>query len=280
MKNKVFITILMVCSLASVAVYGAWAQDEGVLGVKPGDNFTYSFEAFWSSTDQNQIVPQEFSNLNQTLSIHFNITDTSSITAYVNVTKLNRDGTQVADIGFINVVSGRGLEAQLFIIQANLTAGDKAYPDSDPAAVMSGASAESFTISDTTTLTYLGVSREVNHYHESKTDSDGTVIRDAYFDKTTGVLLELTISHSFVATPDETDSEHWKITQFNSAVGPSDGTDGTNSTGSLPDWVLYAVIVVVVVIIAALLAMLMLRGHKKPDVQEPEPLPAETQPPS
>jgi hypothetical protein len=280
MKNKVFITILMVCSLASVAVYGAWAQDEGVLGVKPGDNFTYSFEAFWSSTDPNQIVPQEFSNLNQTLSIHFNITDTSSTTAYVNVTKLNRDGTQVADIGFINVVSGRGLEAQLFIIQANLTAGDKAYPDSDPAAVTSGASAESFTISDTTTLTYLGVLREVNHYHESKTDSDGTVIRDAYFDKTTGVLLELTISHSFVATPDETDSEHWKITQFNSAVGPSDGTDGTNSTGSLPDWVLYAVIVVVVVIIAALLALLMLRGRKKPDVQEPEQLPAETQPPS
>jgi hypothetical protein len=280
MKNKVFIAILMVCALASVAVYGAWAQDEGVLGVKPGDNFTYSFEAFWSSTNPNQIVPQEFSNLNKTLSIHFNITDTSSNTAYVNVTRLNRDGTQAADIGFINVVSGRGLEAQLFIIRANLTAGDKAYPDSDPAAVTAGASAESFTISDTTTLTYLGVSREVNHYHESKTDSDGTVIRDAYFDRTTGVLLELTISHSFVATADETDSEHWKITQFNSAVGPSDGTDGTNSAESLPDWVLYVVIVVVAVIIATLVAILMLRRRKKPDVQEPEPFPAETQPPS
>ena len=280
MKNKVFVTILMVCALASVAIYGAWAQEEGVLGVKPGDNFTYSFEAFWSSTNPNQIVPQVFSDLNKTLSIHFNITDTSSFTAYVNVTRLNRDGTQVADIGFINVLTGRGLEAQLFIIQANLTTGDQAYPDSDPAAVTSGASAESFTISDTSTLTYLGVSREVNHYHESKTDSDGTVIRDAYFDKTTGVLLELTISHSFVVTPDETDSEHWKITQFNSAVGPSDGTDGTNSTGSLPEWILYAVIVVVVVFIAALLVMLMLRRRKKPDVQEPEPIPEETQPPS
>ena len=276
MKNKVFITILLVCSIASVAVYGAWAQDEGVLGVKPGDNFTYSFEAFWSSTNPNQIVPQEFSDLNKTLSIHFNITDTSSITAYVEVTRKNLDGTQVANIGFINVLSGRGLEAQLFIIQANLTAGDKAYPDSDPAAVSSGASAESFTISDTTMLTYLGVSREVNHYHETKTDSDGTVIRDAYFDKTTGVLLELTISHLFAATPDETDSEHWKITQFNSAVGPSDGADGTSQTGSLPDWVLYAVVVVVAVIIAALIAMLMLRRRKKPDVQEPEPMPEET----
>jgi flagellar basal body-associated protein FliL len=280
MKIKVFIAILLVCSLVSVEAYGAWAQNEGALGVKPGDNFTYSFVAFWSSTDQSQIVPQEFSNLNKTLSIHFNITDASSITAYVNITKLNRDGTQVLDGGFINVVTGRGVEAQLFIIQANLTAGDKAYPESDPAAVASGASAESFTISDTTTLTYLGVSREVNHYHESKTDSDGSVIRDAYFDKTTGVLLELTISHSFVATPGEEDSEHWKITQFNSAVGPSDGSDGTNSTGSLPDWVLYALIVVIVVIIVALVAMFILRGRKGPDIQEPDPMPAETQPPS
>ena len=280
MKNKVFITILLVCSIASVAVYGAWAQDEGVLGVKPGDNFTYSFEAFWSSTDPSQIVPQEFSNLNQTLSIHFNITDAGSIIAYMNITKLNRDGTQIVDQGFINVITGRGFEAQLFIIQANLTAGDKAYPDSDPAAVTAGASAESFTISDTTTLSYLGTSREVNHYYESKTDTNGTVIRNAYFDRTTGVLLELTISHSFVATPDETDSEHWKITQFNSAVAPSDGTDGTSSTGSLPYWILYAVIVVVVVIIAALVAMLMLRRRKKPDVQEPEPISEETQPPS
>jgi hypothetical protein len=279
MNNKMC-AILMVCALATVTVYGVWAQDESALGVKPGDNFTYSFEAFWSSTDPSQIVPQEFSNLNQTLSIHFNITDAGSIIAYMNITKLNRDGTQIVDQGFINVITGRGLEAQLFIIQANLTAGDKAYPDSDPAAVTAGASAESFTISDTKTLSYLGTSREVNHYYESKTDTNGTVIRNAYFDRTTGVLLELTISHSFVATPDETDSEHWKITQFNSAVAPSDGTDGTSSTGSLPYWILYAVIVVVVVIIAALVAMLMLRRRKKPDVQEPELISEETQPPS
>lgn len=279
MKNNVFIAMLMVCGLVSVAVCGAMAQDESVLGVKAGDNFTYSFEVHWNSTDPNKTVREEFSNLNQTLSIHFNITDVMSIVgmAYVNVTTLNRDGTQIVEPGYINVLSGQGVNAQLFIIQANLTAGDKAYPDSDPAKVTAGVSAESFTISDSTTLTYLGVSREVNHYHESKTDSDGTVIRDAYFDKTTGVLLELTISHSFVVTPDEKDSEHWRITQFNSEVGPS---DGTNSAESLPDWVLYAVIVIVVVIIAVLVAMLMLRGRKKPDVQEPEPLPEETQSPS
>jgi hypothetical protein len=277
MKNKVFIAMLMVWAFTSVTFYGAWAQVESALGVTAGDNFTYSFEAFWSSTDPNQIVPQEFANLNQTLSIHFNITEANPTTAYVHIIKLYRDGTQVVDEGFINVITGRGVEAQLFIIQANLTAGDKAYQNSDPALVTVGASAESFTINDTTTLTYLGFSREVNHYHESETDSDGSVIRDAYFDKTTGVLLELTISHSFVATPDETDSEHWKITQFNSAVAPS---DGTNSTGSLPELGLYAAIMVAVTIIAALVAIVMLRRRKKRDVQEPEPMPEETQPPS
>ena len=275
MKNTVFIAILMACALTSLIVYGALAQDEWVLGVKAGDNFTYSFEAFWSSTDPNPLLPPDFSN--QTLSIHFNVTDATYYAANVNITTLKRDGTHVVEPGVINVVTGRGVNALLFIIQANLTAGEKAYPESDPALVALGLSAESFTINDTTTLSYLGVSREVNHYHGSKTDSDGTVIRDAYFDKTTGILLELTISYSFVVTPGETYSGHWKITQFNSEVGPSDGTDGTNSTGSLPDWIFYAVIVVVAAIIVALLAVIMLRGRKKPDFQEPETLPAEKQ---
>ena len=98
----------------------------------------------------------------------------------------------------------------------------------------------------------------------------------------TGILLEMTISHNFVATSDETDSEHWKITQFNSAETPSDGTDGTDGTGSsstLPDWVFYAVIIAVVVVVAALVAVLMLRRRKKTDVEEPAPSPVEPQPP-
>ena len=136
MKNKVFIAMLLVCALTSAAVYGAWAQAESVLGVKAGDNFTYSFEVFWSSTDPNKVVPQEFSDMNQTLSIHFNVTDVGSTIAYVNITKLTRDGTQAVEQGFIEVSAGRGTDnAQLIIIGANLTAGDKAYPQSDPAAV-------------------------------------------------------------------------------------------------------------------------------------------------
>ena len=280
MKNKVFVAMLMVCALTSAAVCGAWAQAESVLGVKAGDNFTYSFEGFWSSTNPSKIVPQEFSNLNQTLSIHFNVTDVRSTIAYVNITILTRDGNHVDEPGFIEVTSGRGVEAQLFIIGANLTAGDKAYNQSDPAAVSAGAAAESFTITETVTLTYLGTSREVNHYYNSTTDADGTVIRDAYYDRATGVLLEMTISHSLAVNVDETDSEHWKITQFNSAETTPPNGGGTGGTNSF-DWssLIVPAVIVAVFVVVVVVALLVMRRRKKPEVQEPEPLPAEPQPP-
>ena len=78
MKKSIFIGILLACIIASAAIYGAWAQGESLLGVSAGDNFTYSFVVSWSSTDPNVVVPQEFSNMNQTLSIHFNVTDVGS----------------------------------------------------------------------------------------------------------------------------------------------------------------------------------------------------------
>jgi len=291
MKGKIFVAMLLVCALSSVVVFGVYAQ-AGNLGVKTGDNFTYSFVAFWSSTNPSVVVPSLFSDMNKTRSIKINVTDASSATfANLNVSSQMIDGTEISAPGYIDVVSGRGTrEAFLFIIGANLTAGDKAYPLADSVAVKAGAAAESFTITETVTLTYLGIAREVNHYHESKTDENSSVTRDAYYDRTTGILLEMTVSHAFAVTPDETDSEKWKITQFNSAVvpsdGTSDGTDGTGSgfswgwvTGALPEWEWYVVIVAVVVVVAALVAVVTLRRRKKPAAQAPATVPVQPQTP-
>jgi hypothetical protein len=280
MKNKVFVAMLLVCALTSATVYGAWAQAESMLGVKAGDNFTYSFEVFWSSTDPNKLVPQEFSDMNQTLSIHFNVTDVGSTIAYVNITILTRDGNHVDEPGFIEVMSGRWVGAPLFIIGANLTVGDKAYNQSDPAAVSAGVAAESFTITETVTLTYLGTSREVNHYYNSTTDANGTVITDAYYDRATGVLLEMTTSQSLAVNVDETYSKHWKITQFNSAETTPPNGGGTGGTNSF-DWssLIVPAVIVAVFVVVVVVALLVMRRRKKPEVQEPEPLPAEPQPP-
>jgi hypothetical protein len=268
MKVRIFVAAFLVCALSSVVVFGVSAQVGG-LGVEAGDNFTYSFEAFWSSTNPSKVVPAEFSDLNRTRSININVTAVAGVVAYVNITKRMIDGSQVDTPGYISVVTGQGVEAQLFIIGANLTAGGKAYPLAEPPA-----SAESFTITETVTLTYVGAPREVNHYHASTTNADVTITRDAYYDKATGILLEMTISHSFTVSTDETqtDSEHWKIIQLNEAVAPPDGTDGTDGTDStepLPQWILYAVLVVVAVVVAALIAVLILRRRKRPEVQAP-----------
>jgi hypothetical protein len=106
------------------------------------------------------------------------------------------------------------------------------------------------------------------------------VIRDAYYDKATGVLLEMTLSHSFVVNVDETDSEHWKITQFNSAETTPPNGGGTGGTNSF-DWssLLVPAVIVAVFVVVVVVTLLVMRRRKKPEVQEPEPLPAEPQPP-
>jgi hypothetical protein len=274
MKKGILFAMLMICALTSAAIYGTWAQTESLLGIKAGDNFTYYFEVLWSSTDPSLTVPQALVDMNDTFSVHFNVTEVSTTTAFVNITNSMRDGTQTSTPGFINVVDGRGSNALLFIIQANLTAGDQAYSMADSAAVTAGAAAEPFTITETVTKTYLGTIKTTNHYTErinNATTGDYTD-RNAYYDKETGVLLELTLTY-YDATYQEMDSEHWRINQFNSeSSSPSDGTtDGTNgtNTGALPEWLLPVVFVVLVVIIAMLIVAIVLNRRKKPQTEPP-----------
>lgn len=283
MKGKIFIAIFLVFVLSSVVFFGVFAQVAGGLGVKAGDNFTYNFTAFWSSTNPSKVVPSFFSDMNKTRSIHLNVTDAGDTFAYLDISSRMIDGTEDYTPGIINVETGRGTQdAFLFIIGANLTAGDKAYPFADPAAVKAGAAAESFTITETANRIYLGTSREVNRYHASNADENGTVTRDAYYDRATGILLEMTFSHNFAVTSDETDSERWIITQLDSAAAPdgtNDGTNGTDSTGALPDWILFLAIVAVVVVVAVFVALVMLRRRKTPAVQAPPTVPVQTQTP-
>lgn len=270
MNNKILVAILIASTLISAAVCTAWAQTAPVLGVKDGDNFTYSFEVLWSSNNPSVVVPQEFSDMNKTISIHFNVTSAGGTMANLNITRMMRDGTQTSTQGYVEVVRGSGVEAQLFIIGANLTAGDKAYPEPDPAAVAAGAAAESFTITETLNKTYLGTSRPVNRYTERVTNSTtgDYVDRNAYYDQATGVLLEMTIGH-FYSSLGETDSEHWKIIQFNSAeTTPSDGTngggnDGSNSNNALPSWVVPIAIAAVVVVVIALVAVMVVHKRRR-----------------
>ena len=275
MQKKIFVTMLLVCALTSVAVYGAWAQEASVVGVKEGDSFKYSFAVFWSAADPNKIVPQEFADGNNTLSIQFNVTTVGPQMVYMNISNMMRDGTRTfLEVRPLNVLTGYGVDTQYIIISANLSSGDKAYPLSDPDAVKAGAAAESFTIDETVTRTYLGASKTVNHYSEKVTNvtTGNYVNRNAYYDKETGVLMEMTIEQCY-SDLEEIYSQQWKIVQFNSASAPpdgtNDGTDGTDSTNLLESWLVPIAIVVVVVVVAVLVAVVLLRRRGKTQVQPP-----------
>lgn len=277
MKKSVYIAILLTCVLTSAAISCAFAQTGSLLGVKPGDNFTYTFEVFWSSTDPNAIAPQEFSNMNQTLLIHMNVTDVGPTMASLNITTTLRGGTVTSEQGYVEVSRGGFVGAPLFIIGANLTAGGQVYPQSDPAAVAVGQAATPFTINETVNKVYLGTARPVNHYTESSANatSGDQEQKDLYYDQATGVLLEMTLGYTSTVSG-ESDSEHWKINQFNNAEVPSDGTDnggsdGTTSNGALPSWLVPVVIAVVAVVVVVLIAAVMLRRRKKPEVQPSAP---------
>lgn len=290
MKNRILVGVVLVCVLAGATFYNVFAQSETLVGVKDGDNFTYTFVVNWSSTDPNVVVPQEFSDMNQTLLIHFNVTNVGSTIVYLDINKTMRGGSVSSSQGYIEVVSGRGVDALLFIIAANLTAGQKAYPQSDPTAVKAGVAAESFTIAETVTRTYMKVAKTVNHYTETVTNqtTGDYVKRNAYYEQTTGVLMEMLIEH-YWASLGETDSEHWTITQFNSegASIPSGNNDGTNDNGTntngtgdgLPSWLVPVLVVVVVVLVVALVATMVIMRRKKPQVTAETPATAQPQQP-
>jgi hypothetical protein len=290
MKNRVFIGVLLAFVLTGATLCSVLAQSETLLGVKEGDNFTYTFIVNWSSTDPNVVVPQEFSDMNQTLLIHFNVTSVGSTIAYLDINKTMRGGSVSSSQGYIEVVSGRGVDALLFITGANLTAGQKAYPQSDPTAVKAGVSAESFTIDETVTRTYMKVAKTVNHYTETVTNqtTGDYVKRDAYYEQSTGVLMEMKIEH-YWASLGETDAETWTITQFNSegASVPSgnnggnsdNGTNTNNTNEGLPSWLVPVLAIVVVVLVVALVATITFMRRKKPQAQTetpPSPQPQET----
>lgn len=280
--------MLLVCALSTAVIYEVWAQTPTVLGLKAGDNFTYSFEVIWNSTDSTQSVPQEYVNMNQTISIHINVTDASGTTAYVTVTTIMRDGTSPSSPGFVEVSTGRGEGAQLLVIGANLNAGDQVYPRSDATAVAAGAAAAPFTITDIVSTAYLGSLKTTDHYYERVTNSTtgDYTDRNAYYDRDTGVLLEMTLQH-YYASLGETDTEHWLITQFNTAVAPSNGgnggnggsnsgTNGSTSNLGLQDLLTIVGIVAAVVIVAVLAAVVMLRRRKQAQAPPPAPAVSET----
>lgn len=80
-----------------------------------------------------------------------------------------------------------GTSAVMFIVEANLTEGSS---------VLHPFGYQILTINGTESRNYAGASREVNYVRISTSEDNVTVDLDAYWDKLTGVLCEMSMSYS------------------------------------------------------------------------------------
>jgi hypothetical protein len=177
MNGRIVLLNLIATFLLLALIAGASAQTRTV-GIGVGNKFRYSPTVTWSSNDTSATPSSDIVDANNTLWGEVTVTGISGTNITTQITDYYKNGTETTPMGgWKDVNTGAG-NMTIFVISANLTAGDSVYTSS------------SWIINETVPRTYSGVERETNHLN--MTVSDGTQITgyDFYWDKSTGILVE------------------------------------------------------------------------------------------
>ena len=160
-------------------------QAQATVGVSKGDEFKYiTYQNFNSDFLENP--PADAVELNKTQWVTVNVTDVSGPKISVHKVTQFKNGTQLIEDGFCDVDTGETNVSQVVFIGANLNSYDTINPSApDP-----------YYVNATIVRDYVGEQRDTNLLEFDETGEDeqvGTFTRvtQFYFDKTTGVLVEL-----------------------------------------------------------------------------------------
>jgi len=177
-------------------------------GVIMGNDFTYDVAAYWRSNELNGTIPTDLIEINQTTSIEvriYNVSDTN-ITTFTAL--YYKNGTADSKLGTVNIDTGESYSAGAFalIIGANLTQNQLIHPLGN----------DNIFINQTIIRSYNGVDRETNRvYIKYENTTDGTsASADRYFDKITGMLVELNETTT-LSNPTTTTIVSWKLKDSN-----------------------------------------------------------------
>ncbi len=178
MNSRTVLLSLISIFLLFALVVAASAQTRTV-GVSVGNKFRYNTTVGWSSNDTSATPPSDLVEANNTQWLDFTVTAISGTNITTQITSHYKNNTEITGSGWKDVNTGSG-NLTMFFISANLTAGDSVYTSSIA------------TINETVSRTYSGVKRDANHLNMTSS-SFGTQITgyDIYWDKATGVLVEL-----------------------------------------------------------------------------------------
>jgi len=240
-------------------------------GVKVGENVKYgNLNASWSSTVSGTQKPQFITDIQNTNFLLLNIQSVIGANVTAKITWDFKNGTAERSQALTgNVLDGAGNLTSsnsniLFLVAGGLTAGDKLQNIPNAPAFNS-----------TTTRTYVGASRDVNLLNITESSSGGGFSFSfkgmAYFDKTTGVVLEESIN---ISTTGSTGS-----TTTSASLTATDTSLWSATLFGLSPIIFYGIIGAIIAVIV-IIAIAILMKRKKPAAAPPMPPPVTTPTPN
>jgi hypothetical protein len=228
-------------------VFAGFAQAQSISpGVRPGMAFDYTLASYWSSSDSTyNAIPQELLVINYTTHVEVRISSVNNTHVATANPWYYKDETSNLERGATNLFTGEGY-GFVGIIAANLKVGDKIHPNGN----------DDLKVLDTTTRNYGGsVNRATNHVRvENKDEVIGiTGIRDLYFDKETGILVEQIDTTETIKAPFVTSKITWKLTFVS-------GVDDWTISDALPT--IYVLLMAVVMVVAVIVAIIVVYKKK------------------
>jgi hypothetical protein len=181
MNSRIVLLSLISIFLLFALVVATSAQTR-TIGVGVGNTFTYGVTVSWSSNDTTATPPSYLVDANNTQWAELTITAISGTNVTGQTTVLYKNTTQITSGGWADVNTGSGENLTVLIISANLAKGDSIYNSSQY---------NTETINETVSRTYLSGPRDTNHINVSTLSGTQSMTTDYYWDKSTGVAVEL-----------------------------------------------------------------------------------------
>jgi hypothetical protein len=245
MQTRAYITIILTALLVSGIIHIAAAQDI-VAGVKPGNEFTYSVTGTYPTNDPTLDIPQQVIDAHAT--DYFKIViDTVSgpDVGYTWSWHFNNGSAPLGDNSTVNLETTGNTGPFWAIVSANLNTTQRIHPHFGP---------DLSVFNETVKYTYLNYTRDTNRlqlefaYQNNITLATYTETTDTYFDKQTGMLVQLNDESNY-QNPSFITTLTWKLRETNAWSSSSPDSFPIEPFFTLPVIITVAVVVTVLVVV-------------------------------
>ncbi len=180
--NSRIVLLNLISTFLLLALVVAASATTRTVGVSVGNKFRYDRTASWSSNDPNATPFSSLIEYNNTQWREITFTAISGTDVTGQWTEHYKNGTEITTGAWIDVSTGISENITFILISANLTAGDS---------LGTYGLYNTSIINETVSRTYLSGLRDTNHINSTSSDGTQTYRTNMYWDKSTGVLVEL-----------------------------------------------------------------------------------------